>query len=30
MGEFGYKPFDIEELTFDYLNYAESLNEKAT
>jgi len=25
--EFGYKPFDMEELTFDYLNYMESLSE---
>ncbi|ORX50409.1 hypothetical protein BCR36DRAFT_583537 [Piromyces finnis] len=29
-GEFGFKPFDMEELTFDYLNYVESKNEKST
>jgi len=27
--EFGFKPFDIEELTFDYLNYVETLNENS-
>ncbi|ORX78921.1 hypothetical protein BCR32DRAFT_269782 [Anaeromyces robustus] len=27
-GEFGFKPFDMEELTFDYLNYVEILNER--
>jgi len=28
-GEFGFKPFDMEELTFDYLNYVESMNEQS-
>jgi len=29
-GEFGFIPFDMEELTFDYLNYIENLNGKSS